>query len=292
MLDEYMKIGDEVTVTIPEENRYWGYNPCPDGTKATILGFSEIAYGRTRSFGLRPGIYVNRSWVKIRLESGQEYTEWSGRLDLVDKAEYARREAEFHKWQKESGECHHNEFLRELPITPFWEWDIVRVCGMGVLMGYAGNVFIVTGINYSYLNDKRIDGSKYPAYSISESVSAGWSTAVSEDNMALIERGKIWKFYHNEPIVFDGLEDEIRFSMALGQYKEVRNPACNLYKWTKDEVLSAIRCGIAHGFSLASGFFGAAPSVMAVRFHSEDLGRRVAQATLEGFDLPLLQSIS
>lgn len=42
MIDELMRVGDEVAITIPQENREWGYNPCPDGTKAIILGFSEI----------------------------------------------------------------------------------------------------------------------------------------------------------------------------------------------------------------------------------------------------------
>ena len=35
MIDELMRIGDEVAITIPQENREWGYNPCPDGTKAS-----------------------------------------------------------------------------------------------------------------------------------------------------------------------------------------------------------------------------------------------------------------
>ena len=55
MIGELVKVGDEVAITIPEENRKWGYSPCLDGTKATVLGFSEIYYGRLGNFGFRPG---------------------------------------------------------------------------------------------------------------------------------------------------------------------------------------------------------------------------------------------
>ena len=59
MLGELMRIGDRVTVQIAKENREWGYNPCPDGAKAKVLGFSEIAYTRILNFGHKPGIYEN-----------------------------------------------------------------------------------------------------------------------------------------------------------------------------------------------------------------------------------------
>jgi hypothetical protein len=96
-----LRVGDEVAITIPQENREWGYNPCPDGTKATILGFSEIHYGRLGNFGFKPGVYVNRACVNVRLPDGKEYSEYSGRLELTDKDEYERRLAAFRKPRQE-----------------------------------------------------------------------------------------------------------------------------------------------------------------------------------------------
>lgn len=294
MIDELMKIGDQVAITIDKENREWGYNPCPDGTTATILGFSEIHYGRLGNLGLKPGIYVNRAWVRLRLADGREHTEWSGRMDLTDKDETTRRLAEFRKRQKENPDYWRtHEFLRELPETPFWEGDFVRVRGRSVVTSVYSEMpperdpdtFQIIGIDYHYLAEKTQIGTKYPAYKISSSLSAGWNTSASEDDMELVERGPVWKFYHNEPIVFASVQDEANFFTSLGHTDEVRNPANGLYKWSKDEVLDAIRKGLVHGFSVSSGFFGTGPSICAKRFHNEELGKRVAKATLEGFGI-------
>lgn len=289
MIDE-IRVGDQVAITIPQENRKWGYNPCPDGTKATILGFSEIHYGRLDNFGLKPGVYVNRAWVKLRLEDGREHTELSGRLEPTDKAEYERRLV--HQ-QEHPDDWRSKEFIRELPETPFWEGDFVRVRGRSVPTSVYSemppkrdpDVFQVIGIDYHYLTQKTMVGTKYPAYKISSKLGAGWHTSASEDDMVLVERGPVWKFYHNEPISFSDIEEEANFFESLGHTEEIRNPTNGFYKWTKEEVLDAIRKGFVHGFSVSSGFFGSGPSISAKRFRNEDLGRRVAQATLKGFGL-------
>ncbi|MDA2922976.1 hypothetical protein MYX07_06970 [Patescibacteria group bacterium AH-259-L07] len=294
MIDELMRIGDEVVITIPRENRECGYNPCPDGTKATILGFSEIHYGRLGNLGLQPGVYVNRAWTNLRLEDGREHTEYTYRLELTDKDESNRRLAEFRKRQQENPDNWRNkEFLRELPETPFWEGDFVRVRGRSAVTSvysemppeHDPDVFQIIGIDYRYLTEKTQVGTKYPAYNISDKLGSGWHTSASEDDMVLVERGPVWKLYHDEPITFDDIKEEASFFESLGHTEEVRNPANGLYKWTKEEVLEAIQRGIIHGFSVSSGLFGSGPSISATRFRNEELGARVAQATLEGFGL-------
>lgn len=294
MIDELMRVGDEVVITIDKENREWGYNPCPDGTKATILGFSEIHYGRLGNFGFKPGVYVNRAWVKVRLPDGKEYCEWSGRLELTDKDEHERRLAAFRKLQQEQPDnWQSKEFLRELPETPFWEGDFVRTHGRSAVTSVYSEmppdhdpaVFQIIGIDYHYLTERTQIGTKYPAYKISSKLGAGWNTSASEDEMVLVKRGPVWKFFHNEPITFGDIKEEAQFFESLGHTEEVRNPANNLYSWSKEEVLLAIKSGLVHGFSVGSGFFGNGPSINAKRFKNEDLGRRVAQATLEGFGL-------
>jgi len=225
MIDELMRIGDEVVITIGKENREWGYNPCPDGTKATILGFSEIYHGRLGNFGMKPGIYVNRAWVKLRLEDGRGHTEWSGRLELTDRRKSSRRLAKFHKQtQKNPGNLRNKEFLRELPETPFWEGDFVRVHGRSVVTsGYNEvpperdpDVFQVIGIDYNHLDGKTQIGTRYPAYSISDGLGSGWHASASEDNMTLVERGPVWKFYHGERPSFRDIKEEAYFFETLG----------------------------------------------------------------------------
>lgn len=288
MIDKLMRVGDEVVITIEKASRKYGYRPCPNGTKAVILGFSEIYYGRLGSFGLKPGVYVNRAWVKLRLEDGREHTELDDRLELTDKAEYEQRLAVFRKHKQENPDnWRSRELLRDLPETPFWEGDFVRVHGRSAVTSLLSEVTPdrdpdvrqIIGIDYHYLTERTQIGTKYPAYRISNKLGAGWGTSASEDDMVLVERGPVWKFYHDEPITFGDINEEAQFFELLGHTEEVRNPANGLYKWTKEEVLDAIRNGLVHGFS------GSGLLISAKRFKNEDLGRRVAQATLEGFGL-------
>lgn len=288
MIDELMEIGDEVVITIEQESREWGYHPCPDGAKATILSFSEIHYGRLGNLGFKPGVYVNRVWVKLRMGDGTKHTEWSGRLELANKIEYDQRLAAFRRKQHEQPDnWRRKEFLRELPETPLWEGDRVRVprCAGVASQCNPPGVFTIIGIDYHHLTEKTMAGTKWPAYNISDKLGAGWHTAASENDMQLVERGLVWKFYHDEPISFSTVQEEANFFDAIGYTDEVRNPANGLFKWTKDEVLDAIRQGIVHGFTVSSGFFGGGPSISAKRYRDEEVGKRVAQATLEGFGL-------
>ena len=307
MIDDLLKVGDEVTITIPKENRDWGYNPCPDGTKATVLGFSEIYYGRINNCCLKPGVYVNRAWVKllfdvsaasfVGVDHGPHHTEYSGRLELTDKDEYERRLAEFRKMQEENpNNWRREEFIRELPETPFWEGDKVRVRARLALTVVTGEmppeqdptIFTVIGINFHQL-DETIMGKNYPAYNISDKLGSGWHTSASEDDMELVERGNVWKFYHNEPLHFTDIKEEASFFLMLGHYDEARNPKTGYYSWTKEEVLEAIQNGIAHSFSLGRGIFefiwDPPTRITAYKFRNEELGKRIAQATLSGFGL-------
>lgn len=280
MIEAVMRVGDEVTITIPKENREWGYNPCPDGTIAVVLGFSEIAYGRLSNLGVKPGVYVNRSWVLLRSRKEGSLTEFSGYLEFADKAEYERRVALYRRHQQEwpSG-WRDKEFLRDLPETPFWEGDIVRVSSSD------NRQLQIVSIDYANLAEKTQLGGKYPAYRVSDSLGAGWHTSASEDDMVLIERGPVWKLFHDEPVTFGSLVEEAQFFQQIGHFEEVPNPRNGLYSWTREEALEAIRAGIIHGFSLSGAFLGLSSSIRAIRFTDEDLGKRVAQATLEGFGL-------
>ncbi|OGY41888.1 MAG: hypothetical protein A2Y82_05550 [Candidatus Buchananbacteria bacterium RBG_13_36_9] len=294
MYEKLMRVGDEVIITIPKENRDWGYNPCPDGTRATIIGFSEIHYGRLGNFGLKPGIYVNRYWVILRLKNGTEHTEFSERLSPVDKAEYERRLKEFQaKRAIAKNDDRDEEFISDLPETPFWEGDFVRVHGRSrVTSVYSEmpperdpDVFQIIGIDYHFLDKKTECGTKYPAYKISDKISSGWNTAASEDDMELVERGPVWKFYHNEPISFSDIKEEATFHDRIGQTESIRNPKNGLYSWTKEEALEAIKKGLAHGFSMSGSIFGSSPHISVQRFRDENVGMRVAQATLKCFGL-------
>lgn len=69
MLYNSAYIGETVIVSVAKENREWGYNPAPDGTKGKIVRFEEIFICRVLG---KPGVYVNKSWPVIQLDDGRE----------------------------------------------------------------------------------------------------------------------------------------------------------------------------------------------------------------------------
>jgi len=252
-----LNVGDRVKVTIPKENREWGYNPCPDGAEGTIIKFDEIAYGRVNNCEKKPGIYENKCWCSLELEDKSiihiSTFHLDGKFSTMD-----------------------SKFLRDLPETPFWEGDFVSCKNKD-------GVFQIVRINYDRINAKINDGGPYPIYEISDSFTAGWHQAFSADEISLLKRGAVWKYFHGEEIEFPNLKEEAEFFTRLGKTQEVRNPSNNIYSWTKDEVLKAIEDGIVHGFTMG-GLFN--PNrINAIWFEDEELGKRVARATLEGFDL-------
>lgn len=248
-----MKIGDKATISIDAESRSWGNNPAPDGTEVEVVGFGESYHTRTQ--GANPGVYENLCWPKVKLPDGSVIAISSCHLKFERK-----------------GSILDGKFLRELPETAFWEGDKVRHCGVEVVVQY---------IEYQCIGARRTDGSPMPIYSVK--YPAGYSRIAGDDELTLVERGNLWKHYHGEPVSFSSLEEECIFNAMIGLEEELRNPATGNYAWTKDQVLEAIRSGAAHGMKMSSGFFGTTPSPYAVRFKNEELGRRVAEATLAGF---------
>lgn len=285
MISDTIQVGDRVIVTIPKDNRDWGYNPCQDGTEARVTGFSEIDYGRTGSYRIKPGIYVNNSWPKIIFDNGEEIYINSCYIDLVDKVEQDRRKGAFHDNQKKNPNYWITDkiFIRDLPETPVWEGDVVNI----LAHQYEYPNHVITRIDYLSLNKQTSHGSKYPAYSFSSSMSAGWHASACEDNIHLVSRGNIWKYYHNEPISFNDLREEMDFYMLLGQYVEMPNPITRIYNWTKNDILVAIKDGVGHSIQgMRTPFtpiWDNSHKLRLIKFDNEDLGSRVAQATLKGF---------
>lgn len=292
----HLEVGDQVTINIPDENWMWGYKPVPkqNGTLAEVIGFSESYKGRIGNSGQKPGVYVNNYWVKLKLEDGREHTEFDMRLDPVDKEAYAKRIERL----REEGVPEEDKFLRDLPETKFWEGDYVLVYDTsGVTSISAPNIssedfesiqegekpqnqLMVVGINWHW--GKKGDSW---TYSVSDNFDAGWNTYATEGNMELMARGNVWKYSHDESLSFGDLMEEASFFKMMGQVESVRNPANDLYKWTKDEVLGAIKEGTVDAFTLGIIPLTSIKSIDAMRFNDRDLGERVREKTLAGFNI-------
>ncbi|RJQ35153.1 hypothetical protein C4568_01540 [Candidatus Parcubacteria bacterium] len=280
-LSELLEIGDEVVFKVDPERRYWTdtYKDVPDGTKGIVCGFYDAVIYEPRAPVLvhQPGVYHRKGAVSVWLSDGRIVPgDWS--IEMTNKDEEKRRDAAM---RDEHGIFRSKQVrLGDLPATKFWEHDKVRV-----RFPHDGSEHEMTigRIDYHHMHQRRDDGSPWPFYGVN--YSAGVSTSAEEAWIELIERGNVWKYHNNEPLVFTDLKEEAGFFQLVGQTEEMRNPENGLYSWTKDEVLAAIKAGTVHGFSVSSGFFGSGPHINAQRFKDEGLGKRVAKATLEGFGM-------
>lgn len=278
MLGDIVNIGDKVIIQVAKENREWGFDPCPDGTAVEVIGFSEIHHGYVNNCGREPGVYENRCWFDIRLPNGKEINISCCHVISANAEEYQTKRLEWQEKAKASGNWSSSKRLRDLPETKLWPGDYVTCTRIPEY-----EELRVVGINYGYIGQKRTDGTDMPLYDVSDKFPAGWWTAAGDDDTTLIKRGNVWKYYHKEPMEFASLEEEATLFKMLGRTREIRNPANGIYKWTKDEVLNAIQNGLAHAFSISNGLFGSEPTESAILFLDEDLGKRVAAHTLNGF---------
>ncbi len=291
MLDQLIREGDSVRVHISPDDRAGGYDPCPDGTEATVTGFEETLVPRLRRRGQRPGVYRNRAQPRLRFADGTERVVASRHLSLVDPGEDARRQEALLGPEAEKA-ARQADFLRDLPDTPFWEGDYVRLLHPhmrsvhsyltppGRPRGHAQ----VSLINYAWEDPVSPTGTS-DMYSISAGLQGGCSLIVTERSIGLVERGPVWKHFHGEPIRFADLREEAEFYALLGLVTEVANPRSGIYDWTFKGLLGAIKEGLVDGLM---GGFRLGPSgpakgehLVALRYHDRDLGRRVAQAMLQ-----------
>lgn len=282
-----LKVGDKVIVSVEKESRKWGYDPCPDGTEATVVGFGEAAYGRILNVRRAPGIYENRSWALIQLpDGGAVHKEFYSRLTLANEAEIARRTIPNHHRAE--------KLLRPLPETAFYEGDLVRSTERANIMPMIDpktgmeddSLFVVTRVNYLAIKAKAMNGMNWPFYDLSNEIDAEWSTPHHEEALTLVARGNVWKYYHQEPLVFfGGIAEEAKFFLLLGHYEEVLNPENGVCSWTKRQAMAAIQDKIAHGIIASNNKTFRSDHPIAIRFRDESLGRRVSDATLKGFML-------
>lgn len=302
MNGDVLEIGDKVVVQVLEENRGWGYNPCPDGTVGIVVGFAELYHRRIPNYGVRPGVYNNTNCPRVLLPNGKTIQIGTFHLESHDKETYDRRlDARKQCYKEDPDDCKAAEderhFLRELPETPFWEHDVVyctdkRLENLKIPTWQdQPNTYVVQRIEFDWIHSMGdlVEHKKERTYVISRSPSSGSSAFVPESTLELVQRGNVWRYYHNEPLKFSDIPEEARFFLRLGQIKEIRNPRSGYYTWALDEVLDAIELGTVHGvwggksievFPAPNNNRGSGYS--AVRFLDEDVGNRVAQATIKG----------
>jgi hypothetical protein len=198
-------IGDIVQVAVDPEARSWGFKAPPDGMRGTIESFDEITFGRLNTCGRGSGIFQNRVYMQVRLPSGVLFSCGNHHLNFVEPGPRT---------------IPNREFLRPLPETPFWEGDVVRYQDdrerqMPLIPGCGPDAFMISKVNYDFPE---------VSYDISYNEDGGWCFPMRpEGQLQLIRRGRVWTFFHGEPVVFQNQEDYGRFLGSVTKCTNIRN---------------------------------------------------------------------
>ncbi len=266
--DRKVQIGDVLIVAVVKENREWGYNPAPDGTRLVVTGFGTSYRGRCGEFGRKPGNYLfNDSPILVREDDGTPISIGNFHLRYEDGSNIPMDLD--------------GTWIGELPELPFWEGDTVRAARR--LLDQ--EEVVITRISYRDIHTKCTDGvTPYPIYTISPTMNSGISTAARESDLSLVSRGNIWKYYNGIPLSFPDVAAEAQFyDGQLGRTTDVRNESIGLFSWTIEEAVNAVREGKGDSISVNAGMFGSKQRPYVKKFLDEDVGARVREATLDGW---------
>ena len=168
--------------------------------------------------------------------------------------------------------------IRDLPKTPFWEGDVVSFATERCTdLRSAEERFVIERINYS------VTAMQVSMRSLSGSSAGGPLSA-----MRLIERGKIWKFEHGEPLNFSDIKEEAKFHQSLGMSEkvsvEVVNPVnmphVTLAEYHEFDIADSLKLvleGKAHQLKLKDR---RKMTFVLIRYEDRTFGERVRQDTL------------
>lgn len=301
--------GMKVVMKMDKETRYWGRKGPPDGaTGALFKRFRYIEYrdrfGIDRYFS-EPGIYErDGGWSVVMddpslgdvvdgfqtpmVSAGYDFEVHADSLD-----EYNRRCEEL--WHEpvnrlktissfdQEAILDNRVRLGDLPETRAWLLDTLIPVD-GVRDEDRDLRFVVTRINY------HSDVLYYDVTAYNEEGRSCFSTGFRDEDIKEVVRGNVWKLEHGEPLVFADLQEEASFAKGLGKAREVRNPKSGLYSWTLEEFLAAIKADIVDCMTNGIMPFTTTRRINAYRYEDRDLGERLRQATIKGFDLDDLPS--
>lgn len=301
--------GMKVIMNMDEQSRYWGRKGPPDGATGTLfkrMRYTEYRdrFGSDRYFS-DAGVYERDGGWYVLMDDPTLGDVIDGfEIPLVvagydfdvhpdSMEEYTRRADEL--WHEpvntlktmsmfdQEAILDNRVRIGDLPETRAWPLDtLIPVDG---LRDEDKDLrFVVTRINYH---------SAVPYYDVTAYNAEGrscFSTGFRDEHIKDIVRGNLWKLEHGEPLVFESLQEEASFAKGLGKAREIANPKSGLYSWTLEEFLAAIKADVVDCMTNGILPFTTTPRISAYRYEDRDLGERLRQETIKGFNLDDLPS--
>lgn len=318
-----LRVGDKVRICAdPVYPSSEIEGPYPIGTTGEIVGFAIHSICRTNTRRRQPpGIYLDPNWPFVRFDAGVVCNIRAAHLEVIDDEEYSKRLLQSLKEHKHP---FYLKMVRvsDLPDTEIWEGDIVRV---KYPKEKPGNIkpdsipglpdaYMVAHVWYRKPGDIIESPKDGPYFGIGDRFLQHWEGNLLSCNLELIERGNFWRRAHGQSLAFKDLEEETFWAWLNGETEAVPAPARpNQWWWSPDNHLhripqeaidedlakwhdeaAALACideGRGHGLQTHcvedpdfSNEYHVWHNVL--HFKDEDLGRRVAAATKDGFRIP------
>lgn len=292
MIGEVLEVGDKVKVVLPRGSRasdIIGYSHRDVGS---VVGFDENYVPRIWQLGVRPGVYLNRCYpmVEFNTRLGESVVSVSdSHLEPVDGRHFTAKIKKYKAegWEERRGRKEGRNFIRELPDTPFWEGDVVKLKKPVTGLPREG---VVRKINFYMADGQDPEGKLGSPYVIGESldVTGGISMGAHENDLDLLMRGDVWRYYHRKAIFWKSLKAEADFFHLIGRVVDCWRVA---ESWRQDdqpdrydEAIKALKDGKVDGFRSPQGlgFFRGLDGAQGYHFRDRELGDRVARSTLAG----------
>lgn len=299
--------GMKVIMKMDKESRGWGRQGPPNGTVGVLISRKRIQqysenFGHDMYFR-EPGIYeMDGPWLVKMDKPYPGNLEYQGILTDIyvgtgdfevhpdDLKAYTKRADDLWydpvirnktiSWSEQEVILQNKIKVSDLPETKCWLLDTVI---LKEDRGYGDEEykFVVSNIDRYY----DIDEQSYTITAYNDKGNSCFSTSVRDSGIKEIIRGNVWKYYHNEKLVFENLSEEAAFFKGMGQARDIRNPKDNLYSWTLEEFLEAVKNDLVDCMSNDFIPLTDKRSINAYRYTDRNLGERLRQATIKGFNL-------
>jgi hypothetical protein len=254
------RIGDELTITIkgtklPAKVVEFGQKPIPRFNREPQSPF--------------PGMYTDFSKVRLKLITGEELWHYMQPLEM-EYNQLLQRTQQYEMLRRQTGKYVPRWVpVARLPLTPFWETDIVV---------YEGVEHIIEAVNYLAFPSA---SSEITYRIIHRDRSIGGSRIVSGETLTLLERGNVWRLAHREAVSFPTVYDLANFYLGLGEYQQV--PFEGSLMVSPETALRALTEGVADTFSM-SAFYPSMSRQFLIRFIDRNVGEEVREGMLKDWE--------